>query len=575
MDVSTTHVAIALVVLAMTFFAYGFLFPTPHLPRGPLASVASDPSPAALARPITPEPEYHSFAPSTAFTIRVHPHPHAFHPYLLPDATALQLGVFGQRARLESDDDARLRVEQNISRASDLSALSETKQENPADVGQNAWLEIDLAVFKKNLETLHEHLSNGGVPIPTICPVLKSDAYGHGVSGLMPILMDFGIRCIAITNNQEARDIRQAGYTHRIMRVRIATTNEIMAARPLNVEEIIGNVQHAKLVSEAILESDDGQAIPEASWLKFHLGLNSGGMSRESCLDLRSHDGRADAQTIHGLEGMRLVGIMTHYANQTVLEVEAALRRFNDEAKWMLENAEPPLDRKAVELHTAASYATLAVPASRLDLVRPGSLLYGKVAEFSDFKRVMKFKTVVASVSHYPANGEVQSVGYGGLFKFTRESWFANLPVGYSDGYPRVNPPGGTTEVIINNERFTTIGVESMNALMVDVTDVMKNNTSSVKVGDAVILFGSWNDEEGSAEITQAEMQTWTGRVLSELYCSWGHANHKFTINGPGPAWMGTIRHHPKGSLAIAVVFTLAISHWLIPAWFWVRAHQD
>ncbi len=62
----------------------------------------------------------------------------------------------------------------------------------------------------------------------------------------------------------------------------------------------------------------------------------------------------------------------------------------------------------------------------------------------------------------------------------------ANLPVGYSDGYPR--KMGNTADVLINGQRAKVVGVTSMNTTMIDVSDI-----KGVKPGSEVVLFGNQN----------------------------------------------------------------------------------
>lgn len=65
----------------------------------------------------------------------------------------------------------------------------------------NSWLEIDLGQFKQNIEQFKNHINAG----TKICAVMKADAYGNGIRGLMPTILAQEIPCIAITSNGETR----------------------------------------------------------------------------------------------------------------------------------------------------------------------------------------------------------------------------------------------------------------------------------------------------------------------------------------------------------------------------------
>ena len=61
-------------------------------------------------------------------------------------------------------------------------------------------------------------------------------------------------------------------------------------------------------------------------------------------------------------------------------------------------------------------------------------------------------------------------MGYGGPWRAERPSRVAILPVGYADGYLRATQP--VAEALVRGARVPLVGVISMDALAVDVTDV-------------------------------------------------------------------------------------------------------
>ena len=92
----------------------------------------------------------------------------------------------------------------------------------------NAWLEISQPAFEHNLAEVKALVG----PKTQICAVLKADAYGHGISLLMPSVIKATIPYVGITSNEEAAAVRASGYTGKIMRLRTATRSEIEAALP-------------------------------------------------------------------------------------------------------------------------------------------------------------------------------------------------------------------------------------------------------------------------------------------------------------------------------------------------------
>lgn len=346
--------------------------------------------------------------------------------------------------------------------------------------GLHCWLEIDRAAFERNVRALQGVL--GGKS--RICLVMKADAYGHGLALLMPTVLSLGIACIGITDNREAGIVRAAGFTGRLIRLRVAWLDEVAEGLEHCIEELLGNLDQARALSELA---------SRGPWaLHCHLALNSGGMSREG-LELSGQRGREDALAILRLSGLRITGIMTHFPVRAQEEVRPGSRRFLDEASWVL--GQGGLDRERITLHCANSYAALNVPEARLDMVRAGGLLYkpldpGTAAQHG-FRSIAQFKSRVGSVNAYPAGS---TVSYDRTFTLARDSRLANVLVGYSDGY-RSRLTGGRT-VLVRGRRAPVVGKGTMNTIMVDVTD-----HPEVRAGDEVVLFG----RQGSEEITLDE----------------------------------------------------------------------
>lgn len=366
----------------------------------------------------------------------------------------------------------------------------------------NAWVEINKAAFENNVRALQTTLDGKS----KLCAVFKADAYGHGIGLLMPSVIAMGVPCIGVASNEEARVVRESGFKGQLIRVRTAALSELEAALPYNMEELVGNLDFA--TQAAKIAEKHGRP------LVVHLGLNSSGMSRNG-VEMSTEQGRRDAVAITKVPNLQVKAIMTHFAVEDADDVRAGLKTFNEQAQWLMKEAK--LDRSKITLHAANSFATLEVPESHLDMVRPGGALFGDtVPSHTQYKRVMQFKSHVASVNDYPKGN---TVGYDRTFTLDRDSKLANITVGYSDGYRRAFTNKGI--VLINGHRVPVVGKVSMNTLMVDVTDA-----PDVKSGDEVVLFG----QQGNAQISQEEVEDINGALLADLYTVWGNSNPKILI---------------------------------------------
>ncbi len=363
----------------------------------------------------------------------------------------------------------------------------------------NTWLEISAASFENNLNIVRNRIVGRNT---AVCAVMKADAYGHSIGLLIPSVIKLGIDRVCIANNSEARIAREKGFTGKLIRIRIASLDEMEEALAYDVEEMAGTLALAQSLSDLGKKQQRN--------IKVHLNLNSGGMSR-SGLEVDTAIGMRDARTLLQLPNIQLVGIMTHFPDETVEGVQAGVNKFLEEAQWILDTGK--LDRKNVMLHSANTYATVNVPESHLDMVRVGSILYGMNApNIEGLKPVMSMKTRVGSVHNFKKG---DTVVYDRTFTLQRDSQLANLAVGYSDGYNRSF--SNRTQVLIRGKRYPVVGKITMNTVMVDVTG------SGVQPGDEAVLLGSQGDDA----ITMSELMAASYTFYGEFFMNVGGSNPK------------------------------------------------
>ena len=373
---------------------------------------------------------------------------------------------------------------------------------NKQQVVDNTTLEISRSALEYNIHKVQQLLGDK----TRMCAILKGDAYGHDLSLVTPVMMQNGVQCIGIASNEEISTVRQSGYTSQLMRVRNATEKEMRQAADFDTEELIGNLDMAKRLST--IAQEKGKTI------RIHLALNSGGMSRNG-LEVSTAAGLEEARAISTLPGLKIVGIMSHFPEEDAAVVKRDLARFNTQSAQVLNIT--GLKREDVTLHVANTFATLTVPESWLDMVRVGGIFYGDTIASTEYKRVMTFKSAIASVNHYPKGN---TVGYDRTYTLKRHSVLANIPTGYADGYRRVFSNVG--HVLIHGQRVPVLGKTSMNTVIVDVTDLPQ-----VASGDEVVLFG----KQGNAQVSAEEVEEISGALFTEMSILWGATNKRVMVD--------------------------------------------
>jgi len=372
-------------------------------------------------------------------------------------------------------------------------------------VRRNGWVEIDAAAFEQNLTELERTV--GSTPI---CVVVKADAYGHGLDLLMPTILKKRVSRLGIASNEEARLAREMGFRGRILRLRSATGDEMEDAVGDHVEELVGNPDYAAQL--------DKIAARKGVRIRTHLMLNSGGMSRNG-LELGTEQGRAAARDIVGRKHLQFVAVMTHFPVEEAQDVRSGLERFHRDCDELF--SQTALRREGLTLHVANSFTTLNVPEARLDMVRCGATLYDDLYG-ANFKQVMSLKSRVASINPYPQGN---TVAYDRTYRLERDSWLANIPMGYSDGYRRIFSHANAKELpaearstyaLVAGHKVPIVGRVTMNTLMLDITDIR----AEVKLGDEVVFLG----QQGTERIGWADMEKWSGTVTEDLETMMGDA---------------------------------------------------
>lgn len=318
-----------------------------------------------------------------------------------------------------------------------------------------------------------------------IVPVLKSNAYGHGLEEVYEILAEKDPEWIGVFYLEEAQKLRELGFQRRIMVMGGVTKKQFPLAEKLSAEVFM-------VSDQMLLEWKSSESKPDFH-LKFDTGMGRQGFSID----------RAE-QLCDELQPYRrhLKGICSHFANvEDVLDDSYA----REQLELIRRVARLFKDRNFNFLsHIASSASTLILKDSQMDLVRVGISLYGlwpsRVTRLSynklsdsdlELRPVLAWKSEIAMVKSLAAG---KYIGYGCSFRTTKETKIAVIPVGYYEGYPR-QASNKSSYVLIHDLRCPILGRICMNMMMVDVSHV-----DNALAGDEVCLIGAGNNESLSVE---------------------------------------------------------------------------
>ena len=347
------------------------------------------------------------------------------------------------------------------------------------------WVEIDLGALAYNIKQLRRHLQRG----TRLMGVLKKNAYGHGAVPVAKAAVLAGVDWLAVYSLEEGLELRDAGIEVPIL---------ILGYIPSSQVATVAEKKLTPTVSEttfplALDKVKDDTTI--AVHIKVDTGLNRFGVSIEDAPHLLDF--------ISSLRRVKIGGLYTHFTSADELDQEAVTNQLQRFLEVATKFPEPRL------LHAANSAATLMLPETHLNMVRPGIVMYG-VYPSPEVERTVPLRPVLSLKSRVIRLHQIRAgegVSYGLTWKAKRNTLIALIPFGYGDGLPRLLSNRG--QVLIHGQRVPIRGRVCMDQCIVDVTDVPE-----VKVGDEVVLLGC----QGNEEINVDEIAHWANTINREIF---------------------------------------------------------
>jgi alanine racemase len=314
--------------------------------------------------------------------------------------------------------------------------------------------------------------------------VVKANGYGHGAVQVARAALDGGATGLAVATLEEAEQLRGLASEDRILVMGALPPYLASAAAARGFAFTVSSMEFATALGR------HGRAVP------VHLKIDTG-MGRFGCAP---GEAAPLANFIEQSPGLRLAGTMTHFASAD--SDEAMTRKQYDsfiDALGTLE-VDPGIR------HACNSAGARRFPEFALDAVRSGIGLYG--CEWPGLKPALAFRSLVTQLKTV---GVGDTVGYGATWRATARTPVAVVAVGYGDGVHRARSNRG--HVLVRGRRAPLIGIVSMDAITIDVSEI-----PGVQTGDVVTLVGDDADER----ITAEQVAEWSGTISWEVLTSLG-----------------------------------------------------
>jgi len=331
-----------------------------------------------------------------------------------------------------------------------------------------AYAVINLDALQHNLQIVQTY-----APKAKIMPVIKANAYGHGMLRVAAALNQ-SADAFAVARVDEGVRLRKAGINKRITVLEgFNCKNELDDLLTFHLDTVVHSSFQLSML----------EARPEINlckiWLKLDTGMNRLGFKPDDFVIAYQRIKRC-ALT----KGP--INIMTHLANADNQQDATTLKQttlFNKNVASLLN-----IDAEGAhsELSIANSAGILAWPATLTDWVRPGIMLYG-ISPFPEDTGIQwQLQPVMSLHSRLIAVKSLikgDKVGYSGTWTCTKPTLLGIVAIGYGDGYPRHTKEG--TPVLVNGHRVPLIGKVSMDMITVD----LESQPQAIP-GDCVTLWG-------------------------------------------------------------------------------------
>lgn len=330
-----------------------------------------------------------------------------------------------------------------------------------------------------------------------ICAIVKADAYGHGIEGVVPYIKQY-VDFFGVADEREALKVRN------------------LTAKPVLILNMVRNENLPELIKQQISLSVSNFAYLKQIFLtckklnlkaKIHLKVNSG-MNRLGVKNVKVFNKMLDFISNQSL--IVLEGVYTHFFDSTNTEVTE--KQYQTFCKYQMALG----DNFSPIIHASASNGVLLDKKYAFDMVRLGIAMYGYCDFDLKLSPAIKLTSTVVNILNIKKG---QNVGYSGGYIAKRNMKVACISLGYADGLLRTNSNNG--KVIINNKLCSIVGNVCMDLFMCDVKDIKCN------VGDEVVVLGKAKELEISAQ----EIAQNTNTIAYEILTNFKRDRMNYVVN--------------------------------------------
>jgi alanine racemase len=295
-----------------------------------------------------------------------------------------------------------------------------------------------------------------------IWPVLKSNAYGHGIKQVTKILEERDFGYLIVDGYHEVLEIRKITKRPVLMIGEVRSEN-FSRINWKNVTMMVGDRETIRVLGEC------GKKV--TVHLKVNTGMNRQGVEVEEIEKV--------IKLIKKYPKLKLEGVFSHLAG---VDDKKQIKKFEEVLKQVSESG-----LKIKYAHLAATAGVGKIKNPKINAVRLGIGLYG--LENENLKPVLSFKSCFTVLRRIKSS---EKVSYGGIWQARKDTNIGVIPVGYNEGLDRRLSNKGFVKY--KNKFYPIVGRVCMNMAMVDLRNV------KAKLFDEVEIISNNRKDKNSIE---------------------------------------------------------------------------
>ena len=375
-------------------------------------------------------------------------------------------------------------------------------------MGNNLFTRIIAKFRRNNFKTLNRieisrnnlvnnfNLFQSQHPKMQIIPILKSNAYGHGIDQIGRLLNLVKCDLIAVDSYLEALKLAKVS-DHKIL---------VMGY----IDRVNFGLLNYRKCSFVIQNKEDLVSLGRLNRkVKIHLELNTG-MNR---LGLQPKELEPYLTTLKRSPNIKLEGVMSHLADADNINntfIKNQIKSFDDAVEVILSKGFKPK-----YIHIAQTAGSVKPSSKYANALRIGIGLYGinplapsdkHFSELDKLLPVLELKSKIVKVLDLNAGDKV---GYNCTFVADKPMRVGVLPLGYYEGIPRELSNSG--DVTYENLILPIVGRVCMNHTMIDLKD------SDLRIGDEVTVFSNDPTKPNSISQIAKNQKLFNYSLLSDL----------------------------------------------------------